>query len=35
MKKMIVNCATCDMRKVSEETLQNYEEVTVSLFPKQ
>ena len=30
MKKMIVNCATCDMRKVSEETLQNYEEVTVN-----
>ena len=30
MKQMIVNCATCDMRKVSEETLQNYEQVTVN-----
>ena len=30
MKKMIVNCATCDMRKVSEETLQNYEKVMVN-----
>lgn len=30
MKKMIVNCATCDMRSVSEETLQNYEQVVVN-----
>ena len=29
MKKMIVNCATCDMRKVSEETLQAYEQIVV------
>ena len=30
MKKMIVNCATCDMRKVSEETLQAYEQIVVN-----
>lgn len=30
MKKMIVNCATCDMRTVSEETLQSYEQVIVN-----
>ena len=30
MKKMIVNCATCDMRSVSEETLQNYEQIMVN-----
>ena len=30
MKKMIVNCAMCDMRKVTEETLQNYEQVMVN-----
>ena len=30
MKKMIVNCASCDMRKVSEETLQNYEQIVVN-----
>ncbi len=30
MKKMIVNCATCDMRKVSEETLQSYEQIVVN-----
>ena len=30
MKKMIVNCATCDMRKVSEETLQAYDQVVVN-----
>ena len=30
MKKMVVNCAVCDMRKVTEETLQNYEQVVVN-----
>ena len=30
MKKMIVNCATCDMRSVSEETLKNYEQIAVN-----
>lgn len=30
MKKMIVNCAVCDMRKVSEETLQSYEQIVVN-----
>lgn len=30
MKKMIVNCATCDMRHVSEETLQTYEQIVVN-----
>lgn len=30
MKKMIVNCATCDMRNVSEETLQSYEQIVVN-----
>ena len=30
MKKMIVNCATCDMRSVSEETLKNYERIVVN-----
>ena len=30
MKKMIVNCATCDMRTVSKETLQSYEQVIVN-----
>lgn len=30
MKKMIVNCANCDMRSVSEETLQSYEQITVN-----
>ena len=30
MKKMIVNCATCDMRSVSEETLQSYEQIVVN-----
>ena len=30
MKKMIVNCATCDMRRVSEETLQAYEQIVVN-----
>lgn len=30
MKKMIVNCATCDMRTVSEETLQSYEQIVVN-----
>ena len=25
-KKMIINCANCDARKVSEETLAAYEE---------
>lgn len=30
MKKMIVNCATCDMRTVSEETLQSYEQIMVN-----
>ena len=30
MKKMIVNCATCDMRQVSEETLQSYEQIVVN-----
>ena len=30
MKKMIVNCATCDMRSVSEETLKTYEQITVN-----
>ena len=30
MKQMIVNCATCDMRQVSEETLQSYEQITVN-----
>lgn len=30
MKKMIVNCAMCDMRQVSEETLQTYETITVN-----
>lgn len=30
MKKMIVNCATCDMRTVSEETLQAYEQIVVN-----
>ncbi len=30
MKKMIVNCATCDMRSVSEETLKNYEQIVVN-----
>ena len=30
MKKMIVNCASCDMRSVSEETLQSYEQVVVN-----
>lgn len=30
MKKMIVNCAMCDMRSVSEETLKNYDQITVN-----
>ncbi len=30
MKKMIVNCATCDMRSVSEETLKTYEQIVVN-----
>lgn len=30
MKKMVVNCAMCDMRKVTEETLANYEQVVVN-----
>lgn len=30
MKKMMVNCAVCDMRSVSEETLKNYEQITVN-----
>ena len=30
MKKMIVNCALCDMRKVTEETLQSYEQIMVN-----
>ena len=30
MKQMMVNCATCDMRSVSEETLQSYEQITVN-----
>lgn len=30
MKKMMVNCAVCDMRNVSEETLKNYEQITVN-----
>lgn len=30
MKKMIVNCATCDMRSVSEETLKSYEQIAVN-----
>jgi hypothetical protein len=30
MKKMIVNCATCDMRSVTEETLQSYEQIVVN-----
>ena len=30
MKKMMVNCAMCDMRSVSEETLKNYEQITVN-----
>ena len=30
MKKMIVNCASCDMRQVSEETLKSYEQIVVN-----
>ncbi|MBQ2202476.1 MAG: hypothetical protein II412_07860, partial [Clostridia bacterium] len=30
MKKMMVNCAVCDMRSVSEETLKSYEQITVN-----
>jgi hypothetical protein len=30
MKKMVVNCANCDMRNVSEETLKSYEQITVN-----
>ena len=30
MKKMMVNCATCDMRSVSEETLKSYEQIVVN-----
>lgn len=30
MKKMMVNCAVCDMRSVSEETLNNYEQIMVN-----
>lgn len=30
MKKMVVNCAKCDMRNVSEETLKSYEQITVN-----
>lgn len=30
MKKMIVNCASCDMRTVSEETLESYEQIVVN-----
>ncbi len=30
MKKMVVNCAKCDMRNVSEETLKSYERITVN-----
>ncbi len=30
MKKMMVNCAVCDMRSVSEETLKNYEQIMVN-----
>lgn len=30
MKQMMVNCATCDMRSVSEQTLQSYEQITVN-----
>ena len=30
MKKMMVNCAVCDMRSVSEETLKSYEQIVVN-----
>lgn len=30
MKKMMVNCAICDMRSVSEETLKSYEQIIVN-----
>lgn len=30
MKKLIVNCASCDMRQVTEETLQSYEQIVVN-----
>ena len=30
MKRMMVNCAVCDMRSVSEETLKHYEQITVN-----
>lgn len=30
MKQMIVNCSTCDMRSVSEETLKSYDQITVN-----
>lgn len=30
MKKMMVNCAVCDMRNVSEETLKSYEQIVVN-----
>ncbi len=30
MKKMMVNCAVCDMRSVSEETLKSYEQIAVN-----
>ena len=30
MKRMMVNCAVCEMRNVSEETLKSYEQITVN-----
>ena len=30
MKKMMVNCAVCDMRSVSEEMLKSYEQIVVN-----
>ena len=30
MKKLVVNAATCDARKVSEETLSNYESISLN-----
>ena len=30
MKQMMINCAMCDMRSVSEETLKTYERVQVN-----
>ena len=29
-KKLVINCATCDARNVSEETLSSYESININ-----